>query len=83
LEEMTTTKQHFCEAPHKNSEELVKMALDANNESTKFKFLKAWDLPEHPEYFYFRSDHLPYAKAGIRALFFHQCSAFSVSHATR
>ena len=38
--------------------------------STKFKFLKAWDLPEHPEYFYFRSDHLPYAKAGIPALFF-------------
>ena len=58
------------EVPHKNSEELVKMALDANNESTKFKFLKAWDLPEHPEYFYFRSDHLPYAKAGIPALFF-------------
>ena len=27
-------------------EELVKMAL-----WTKFKFLKAWDLPEHPEYF--------------------------------
>lgn len=58
------------EAPHKNSEELVKMALDANNESTKFKFLKAWDLPEHPEYFYFRSDHMPYAKAGIPAIFF-------------
>ena len=58
------------EVPHKNSEELVKMALDANNESTKFKFLKDWDLPEHQEYFYFRSDHLPYAKAGIPALFF-------------
>ncbi len=30
-------------APHKNSEELVKMAEDANNESTKFKYLKDWD----------------------------------------
>jgi hypothetical protein len=58
------------EAPHKNSEELVKMALEANNESTHFKFLKAWDLPEHPEYFYFRSDHIPYVRMGIPALFF-------------
>ncbi len=58
------------EAPHKNSEELVKMALDANDESTQFKFLKAWDLPEHPEYFYFRSDHVPYVRMGIPALFF-------------
>jgi Zn-dependent M28 family amino/carboxypeptidase len=32
--------------------------------------LKAWDLPEHPEYFYFRSDHVPYVRVGIPALFF-------------
>ena len=57
-------------APHKNSEELVKMAEDANNESTKFKYLKDWDSPQHAEYFYFRSDHLPYAKVGIPAVFF-------------
>lgn len=59
-----------ADSPHKNSEELVKMAIDSNNESTKFKFLKEWDLPEHPEYFYFRSDHAPYARMGIPALFF-------------
>ncbi|GAB0155976.1 hypothetical protein CHRYSEOSP005_12380 [Chryseobacterium sp. Alg-005] len=57
-------------APHKNSEELVKMAEEANNESTRFKYLKDWDAPNHAEYFYFRSDHLPYAKAGIPAIFF-------------
>lgn len=57
-------------APHKNSEELVKMAEEANNESTRFKYLKDWDSPNHAEYFYFRSDHLPYAKAGIPAIFF-------------
>lgn len=57
-------------APHKNSEELVKMAEDANNESTKFTYLKDWDSPNHSEYFYFRSDHLPYAKEGIPAIFF-------------
>ncbi|ANO47616.1 peptidase M28 [Flavobacterium columnare] len=58
------------ESPHKNSDDLVKMAIDANNESTRFKFLKDWDLPEHPEYFYFRSDHAPYARMGIPAIFF-------------
>lgn len=57
-------------APHKNSEELVKMAEEANNESTKFRYLKDWDSPNHAEYFYFRSDHLPYAKLGIPAIFF-------------
>jgi len=57
-------------APHKNSEELVKMAEKANDESAKFKYLKDWDSPKHAEYFYFRSDHLPYAKAGIPAIFF-------------
>lgn len=57
-------------SPHKNSEELVKMAEDANNESTKFRYLKDWDSPNHAEYFYFRSDHLPYAKVGIPAIFF-------------
>jgi len=57
-------------APHKNSEELVKMAEDANNESTKFRYLKDWDSPSHAEYFYFRSDHLPYALIGIPSIFF-------------
>ena len=57
-------------APHKNSDDLVKMAEEANNESTKFRYLRDWDLPEHPEYFYFRSDHAPYARIGIPALFF-------------
>lgn len=56
--------------PHKNSEELVRMAEEANNESTKFKYLKDWDSPNHAEFFYFRSDHLPYAKIGIPAVFF-------------
>lgn len=56
--------------PHKNSEDLVKMAEEANDESTKFKYLKDWDSPNHAEYFYFRSDHLPYVKEGIPGIFF-------------
>lgn len=59
-----------ADAPHKNSDDLVKAALQANAEGPKFELDKLWDKPDHPEYFYFRSDHLPYARAGIPALFY-------------
>ena len=59
-----------ADAPHKNSDDLVKAALLANAEGPKFELDKLWDRPDHPEYFYFRSDHLPYARAGIPALFY-------------
>jgi len=57
-------------SPHMNSKALVKMAMDANNEGPKFKLDTLWDKPEHPEVFYFRSDHLPYARAGIPAIYY-------------
>lgn len=57
-------------APHMNSRELVKMALSANQEGPKLIIDSSWDRPEHAEFWYFRSDHLPYARAGIPALFF-------------
>jgi len=56
--------------PHKNSDDLVEITLRANEEGPKFRLNKDWDKPEHVEYFYFRSDHLPYAKTGIPAIFF-------------
>ena len=56
--------------PHKNSNDLVNITLRANQEGPKFTLNKDWDKPEHVEYFYFRSDHLPYAKIGIPAIFF-------------
>ncbi|MEO7043290.1 MAG: M28 family peptidase, partial [Gemmatimonadaceae bacterium] len=56
--------------PHRNSAALVQMALDANAHVTKFAIDSSWDRPSHPEGWYFRSDHLPYARAGIPALFF-------------
>lgn len=56
--------------PHRNSEELVEMALDANKELTMFNIDTSWDEASHPENWYFRSDHLPYAQAGIPAIFF-------------
>jgi hypothetical protein len=55
---------------HKTSDDLVNIALQANAEGPKFTLDKEWDKPEHSEYFFFRSDHAPYAKAGIPALFF-------------
>jgi hypothetical protein len=56
--------------PHRNSAGLVTTALEANNEGPKFKLDTLWDKPTHIEGWYFRSDHLPYARAGFPALFY-------------
>lgn len=58
------------QAPHKNSEDLVSMALDANSEGPKFLLDTLWDKTTHVEGWYFRSDHLPYARLGIPALMY-------------
>ena len=55
---------------HKNSSQLVDMAMKANQQQTHFKVDFSWDDAKHPENWYFRSDHLPYAQAGIPAIFF-------------
>lgn len=55
---------------HKNSTALVDMAMQANAELTKFKVDFSWDDAKHPEGWYFRSDHVPYAQIGIPAIFF-------------
>jgi hypothetical protein len=59
-----------AQPPHRNSATLVQMAMDANNEGPKFKLDTLWDKPSHVEGWYFRSDHLPYARAGFPALFY-------------
>ena len=56
--------------PHKNSSDLVKMAMDANNEGPRFILDSTWDDVKHVEGWYFRSDHLPYARLGIPALMY-------------
>lgn len=56
--------------PHRNSSDLVAIGLHANEEGPRFKLDTLWDKASHPEGWYFRSDHLPYARAGIPALFF-------------
>jgi hypothetical protein len=56
--------------PHRNSTALAQMALDANRKVTGFAIDSTWDRTEHREGWYFRSDHLPYARANIPALFF-------------
>jgi Zn-dependent M28 family amino/carboxypeptidase len=58
------------QAPHRNSPELVEMALAANRSVSRFLLDDQWDRQEHNEGWYFRSDHLPYACMGIPALFF-------------
>jgi hypothetical protein len=56
--------------PHRNSTELVQMAIDANSATAKFVIDSSWDRPTHPEGWYFRSDHVPYAERNVPALFF-------------
>lgn len=56
--------------PHRNSRALVDAALDANRRVAGFALDTTWDRPSHPEFWYFRSDHLPYARVGIPAIFF-------------
>jgi len=57
-------------APHRNSIDLVRMAYEANNEGPRFKIDSSWDVPGHVEFWYFRSDHVPYARLGIPALMY-------------
>jgi len=54
--------------PHRNSTELVTMALKANELTGKFKLDSIWDRPSHPEGWYFRSDHVPYARLNVPAV---------------
>ena len=56
--------------PHRNSETLVSIARRANDEVSRFKLDTLWDLTSHPQGWYFRSDHLPYARAGIPSIEF-------------
>ena len=56
--------------PHLNSSDLVQTALAANQAGPRFKLDTEWDKPTHPEGWYFRSDHLPYARLGIPAIMY-------------
>jgi hypothetical protein len=56
--------------PHRSSGDLVDMALRANAATARFALDSTWDAPTHPEGWYFRSDHLPYACASIPSVFF-------------
>ena len=58
------------QSPHKNSSELVEMLYQANQEGPQFKLDTLWDKTTHPEGWYFRSDHVPYARLGIPSLMF-------------
>ena len=40
------------------------------SEGPNFKLDTAWDKPSHIEGWYFRSDHLPYARLGIPSIMY-------------
>ncbi len=54
--------------PHRNSSDLVTMALKANDLTGRFTLDSLWDRPSHPEGWYFRSDHVPYARLNVPAI---------------
>jgi len=56
--------------PHRNSLDLVNMAMSANKEGPNFKLDTLWDKPTHIEGWYFRSDHVPYARLGIPSIMY-------------
>jgi Zn-dependent M28 family amino/carboxypeptidase len=57
-------------SPHKNSTDLVEIAFAANDAVAQFALDLSWDEHDHPENFFFRSDHRPYAEIGIPVLFY-------------
>lgn len=56
--------------PHRNSSDLVAHALRANQLTGRFVLDSLWDRPTHPEGWYFRSDHVPYARLEVPAVMF-------------
>lgn len=56
--------------PHQTSAALSRMAFDANEEGPQFLLDTLWDRPDHVEGWFFRSDHLPYARLGIPSLMY-------------
>jgi Zn-dependent M28 family amino/carboxypeptidase len=59
-----------AQPPHMNSRELADMGLRANDLLTRFVIDSTWDRPNHPEGWYFRSDHVPYAMLDVPSLYF-------------
>jgi hypothetical protein len=59
-----------AQPPHRSSKELVDMALAANAATSKFVLDTLWDRPTHLEGWFFRSDHLPYARLNVPSLMF-------------
>ena len=56
--------------PHRSSSDLVAMALRANEMTGRFVLDSLWDRPTHPEGWFFRSDHVPYARMNIPSLMY-------------
>ena len=56
--------------PHRSSTDLARTALEANERHIGFAIDSTWDRPEHREGWFFRSDHLPYARENIPSIYF-------------
>ncbi|MGH7678797.1 MAG: M28 family metallopeptidase [Gemmatimonadaceae bacterium] len=59
-----------AQPPHRSSSDLLTMALRANELTGRFVLDTLWDRPTHPEGWFFRSDHLPYARQNVPSLMY-------------
>jgi hypothetical protein len=57
-------------SPNLTSTALVEIGLAANAAVGGFALDSTWERPGHPENFFRRSDHWPYVRSGIPALYF-------------
>jgi hypothetical protein len=56
--------------PNRNAPALVAQALAANASVSRFVIDSSWDRPGHPENFFRRSDHWPYARRDVPVVYF-------------
>ena len=56
--------------PNRNAPALVEQAIAANASVSRFVIDSSWDRPDHPENFFRRSDHWPYARRDVPVVYF-------------
>ncbi len=55
---------------HNISPLLTQWAMEANKEGPQFKLDTLWDKPDHPQGFFYRSDHASFVEQGVPGVFF-------------
>ncbi len=68
--ELTDANSIYLIGADKLSKELNKISEQTNDDTVKMRLDYAYNDPNHPQRFYYRSDHWNYAKHGIPVIFY-------------